>query len=106
MICWVGTSLELANVSLQRPETDRIAEVLQKLRRQRTVTLVLSTHDLNFAAGLCDQLILLREGKVIASGPTESVLTAEHVRELYGIDADVTNHQKTGRLLVVPIKEA
>ena len=83
-----------------------IAEVLQKLRRQRTVTLVLSTHDLNFAAGLCDQLILLREGKIIASGPTESVLTAEHVRELYGIDADVTNRQKTGRLLVVPIKEA
>ena len=83
-----------------------IAEVLQKLRGQRTVTLVLSTHDLNFAAGLCDQLILLREGKVIASGPTESVLTVEHVRELYGIDADITNHQKTGHLLVVPIKEA
>ncbi len=80
------------------------ADVLRTLRQQRTATLVLSTHDPNFAAGLCDELILLREGTVIASGPTKSVLTIEHLRELYGIDTEITIHQKTGQLLVVPIK--
>ena len=80
------------------------ADVLRTLRQQRTATLVLSTHDPNFAAGLCDELILLREGTIIASGPTKSVLTIEHLRELYGIDTEITIHQKTGQLLVVPIK--
>jgi len=83
-----------------------IADVLRTVSQQQTVTLVLSTHDPSFAAELCDQLILLREGTVIASGPTKSVLTIEHLRELYGIDTEITTHQKTGRLLVVPIKEA
>ena len=82
------------------------AEVLKTLRQKQTITLVLSTHDPNFAAGLCDQLILLREGMIIASGPTKSVLTIEHLRELYGIDTEITTHHKTGQLLVVPITTA
>tara|TARA_B100000029_G_scaffold485845_1_gene539585 strand:+ start:2527 stop:3360 length:834 start_codon:yes stop_codon:yes gene_type:complete len=83
-----------------------IAEVLKTVRQKQSVTLVLSTHDPNFAAELCDQLILLREGAIIASGPTKSVLTIEHLRELYGINTEITIHHKTGQLLVVPLKTA
>ena len=82
------------------------ADVLKTVRQKQSVTLVLSTHDPNFAAGLCDQLILLREGTIIASGPTKSVLTIEHLRELYGINTEITTHHKTGQLLVVPLTTA
>ena len=34
-------------------------------------------------------LIFLRNGRVIAQGPTEAVLTPDTVRALYGVDADV-----------------
>jgi ABC-type cobalamin/Fe3+-siderophores transport system ATPase subunit len=33
------------------------------------LSIVLSTHDLNFAASLCTSLVLLKEGRVLASGP-------------------------------------
>ena len=69
-----------------------IADVLRTVSQQQTVTLILSTHDPSFAAELCDQLILLREGTIIASGPTKSVLSVEHLRELYGIDTEITTH--------------
>ena len=65
--------------------------------------MVLSTHDLNLAAALCRQLILLRDGRVIAQGPTDEVLTPDTVRALYGVDADVQRHQLSGHLTVTPL---
>jgi iron complex transport system ATP-binding protein len=81
-------------------------EVQTLLRRLNTVggvTMVLSTHDLNLAAALCRRLILLRDGQVLAAGPTEEVLTPETVRDLYDVDAEVMWHPRAGHLTVVPI---
>src|SRR3954469_13123120 len=60
-----------------------IAALLSRLNRERAVTMVVSTHDLNFAAALCTELVLLRGGRVIAAGRTRDVLTRDHVRALY-----------------------
>ena len=65
--------------------------------------MVLSTHDLNLAAALCRHLILLRDGRVIAQGPTDEVLTPDAVRALYGVDADVQRHPIAGHLTVTPL---
>jgi len=77
--------------------------LLAALNRDRGVTMILSTHDLNLAAALCRNLILLRGGRVIAQGPTDAVLTPEAVRELYGVDADVQRHAAAGHLTVTPL---
>jgi iron complex transport system ATP-binding protein len=68
------------------------------------MAIAVSTHDLNFAAGLCRTLVLLKNGQVLAAGPTEEVLTPAGIRALYGVEADVTRHPATGRLIVVPIR--
>jgi cobalamin transport system ATP-binding protein len=80
-----------------------VQQLLTTLNRDRGVTMVLSTHDLNLAAALCGQLILLRSGRVIAQGPTEDVLTPATVRALYGVDADVQRHPTAGHLTVTPL---
>ncbi len=77
--------------------------LLAGLNRERGVTMVLSTHDLNLAAALCRHLILLRDGRVVAQGPTEHVLTPDTVRALYGVEADVHRHPAAGHLTVTPI---
>ena len=77
--------------------------LLAALNGDRGVTMVLSTHDLNLAAALCRQLILLRGGRVIAQGATEDVLTPDTVRALYGVDADVQRHPTAGHLTVTPL---
>lgn len=83
-----------------------IAALLSRLNRERGTTMVVSTHDLNLAATLCTELVLLKEGRVIAQGPTDAVLTPAHVRDLYGVIADVTTHPRAGHLTVVPIGRA
>jgi iron complex transport system ATP-binding protein len=80
------------------------AALLRDLQRRLPLTIVISTHDLNFAAGLCRTLLLLRDGRVVGSGPTNDVLTREAVRSLYGVDADVRHHERAGHLVVVPVE--
>jgi iron complex transport system ATP-binding protein len=77
--------------------------LLAGLNRDRGVTMVLSTHDLNLAAALCRHLILLRHGRVVAQGPTEDVLTPDTVRALYGVEADIHRHPIAGHLTVTPL---
>ena len=81
-----------------------IAELLRRLHRDRGATLILSTHDLNFAASLCDALLLIRDGEVLASGSPREVLTPGHIRALYGVEADVQEHGRAGHLTVVPVR--
>lgn len=80
-----------------------VQQLLSRLNAGGRVAMVLSTHDLNFAAALCSRLILIRDGRVLASGPTEEVLTPDAVRALYDVDADVRMHQQAGHLTVTPI---
>ena len=81
-----------------------IGELLRRLNRERGATLVLSTHDLNFAAAICDSLLLIRDGAVLASGAPRDVLTSGHIRSLYGVEADVQEHPGAGHLTVVPVR--
>lgn len=83
-----------------------IARLLADLNATRGVTIVVSTHDLTLASGICRELVLLRQGRVIAAGATADVLTSANVRALYDVDADVHRHPGTGHLLVVPLRRA
>jgi iron complex transport system ATP-binding protein len=82
-----------------------VAALLRRLNRDHGVTIAISTHDLNLAASLCDTLLLLRDGRVVAAGPTRDVLTPEHIRLLYDVTADVQRHDKAGHLVVVPVAQ-
>jgi iron complex transport system ATP-binding protein len=79
-----------------------IASLIRQLNA-RGITIVVSTHDLNLAASVCRDLVLLRDGRVLASGPTREVLTEDMVRSVYGVEAQVTRHPTTGHALVIPL---
>lgn len=49
----------------------------------------------------CDHLVVLDRGRVAAAGPVEQVLTAELLAEVYGLDAELVPHPRTGRPMVV-----
>ncbi|MFC6152867.1 ABC transporter ATP-binding protein [Nocardioides yefusunii] len=74
--------------------------LLRQVAAQGT-TVVAALHDLNLAAGYCDHVVVLADGRVRAVGPVAEVLTAELVRETYGVAADVIAHPRTGRPLVI-----
>ena len=83
-----------------------IGALLRRLNAERGTTMIVSTHDLNLAASLCQRVVLLKHGRVLAAGPTADVLTAPNIGALYGIEADVRFHERAGHLTVVPVGRA
>ena len=83
-----------------------VSSLLIRLNRNRGVTTVLATHDLNLAASLCDRLVLMRAGKIFAHGATTDVLTEASIKRLYDVEVDVQFHETAGHLTVVPIRRA
>ena len=83
-----------------------IRSILHRLNRTRNLTIIVSTHDLNFAASLCRELILLHQGHVLAAGATASKLEATLIRQLYGVEVDISANPRTGQLMVIPVGRA
>ena len=81
-----------------------VAALLTRLNRDRGLTIVVATHDLNFAAALCGSLVMLSQGRVVAAGPTGDTLTSLSIQALYGVVADVYPHHAAGHLTVVPLR--
>ena len=79
------------------------AALLRRLHERHALSVVISTHDLNFAAALCRTLVMIRGGEVLASGRVDDVLTPQRVAELYGVEVDIARHPRTGHLTVVPL---
>jgi iron complex transport system ATP-binding protein len=59
-------------------------------------------HDLNQAAAACDRLVVLGSGRVVAEGPPGEVLTAERVREVWGVPVWRGENGATGAPIVLP----
>ena len=98
--------LDEPTVALDLAYQLELGELLRDRQRRVPLTIAVSTHDLNFAASLCRTLVLLKDGQVLAAGPTADVLTSANIRMLYDVDADVSRHAATGRIVVVPIRRA
>lgn len=66
------------------------------------ITVLAAIHDLSLAALFCDTVHLIADGRIIAGGPPESVLTADMVRHAYGTDVLVIDHPETGTPHLIP----
>ncbi|NEA89924.1 ABC transporter ATP-binding protein [Streptomyces sp. SID7958] len=63
---------------------------LLKLIVELPVTSVVALHDLNLAAMYCDQVVVLRGGRVVAAGTPGDTLTEPLIADVYGVRTEVT----------------
>ena len=63
-------------------------------------------HELDLAARFCDRLALLHDGRVLATGAPEQVLTAANLRLAYGVEVALGRCAATGTMTVVPTAAA
>jgi iron complex transport system ATP-binding protein len=66
-------------------------------------TVVMVLHDLNLATRYSDNLIVMREGSILAQGHPRDVINAELLHEAFGLRAKVIDDPVGGRPLIVPI---
>jgi iron complex transport system ATP-binding protein len=76
------------------------AALLRRINRERGVTVLLVSHDLNLAAEVSDRLLLLHEGRIAALGAPAEVLEEARLAGVYGCSVIVERNAVTGRPLV------
>jgi iron complex transport system ATP-binding protein len=62
-----------------------LLQLLRRLARERSVGVMLASHDLNLAAAMSDRAVLLDDGRVAAEGTPAQVLREEVLSAVYGV---------------------
>lgn len=69
-----------------------ILQLLGKINREQGVTIAMVLHDLNHAIMFSDYLVTIKEGKIHSSGTPEEVITAQTLREVFDVEAEIVRH--------------
>ncbi|WP_158781766.1 Fe3+-hydroxamate ABC transporter ATP-binding protein FhuC [Pantoea sp. BAV 3049] len=73
-----------------------VLALIQRLSRERGLTVIAVLHDINMAARYCDTLVALRSGGMIARGDAEAIMQPEVLNRIYGIPMGILPHPDGG----------
>ena len=99
---WIAMTLaqETEIIMLDEPTTYldmsyqlEVLEILQKLNREKNITVVIVLHELNNACRFADNIVGLKKGKLICQGRPIDVINKENLKEIYGIDAKLVTSE-------------
>lgn len=62
-----------------------VLTLIRRLQKERRLTVVMSIHDLTWAARFCDAILVLKDGRVAAFGNTAAVLTEALIEQVFGV---------------------
>ncbi len=80
-----------------------IMELIKGAVLQKNITSLMSIHDINLAARYCDEIMLLKKGRIFAKGTPEKVLTRENIKEVFGVESIINSVPGEGSLYIVPL---
>lgn len=72
-----------------------IADAILRLNKERNYTFVVIEHDMDFIGKICDPVICMAEGKVLAEGTLDEIKSNESVIEAY-LGTGLKNKDKVG----------
>lgn len=92
------TDLLLLDEAASNLDVARTVDIYELLRARNAAgtTILTVAHDLNLAALYCRRLVFLKNGSVVADGPTRDVFTAQTLSDIYETPLAVAPHPLTG----------
>ena len=83
-----------------------VLELVCRLNRERSRTVAMVLHDLNLAARYSDLVVVMHEGRIVTQGTPTDVLTAELLRDVFSLEAEILADPRTGLPIVVPLSSS
>ncbi|TKX33149.1 ABC transporter ATP-binding protein [Campylobacter aviculae] len=71
-----------------------LMELISRLNKEFKVGIVLILHDINLAALYCDEIVALKEGRVIFNASKQEFMQEERLKDIFNIDASIIKHPK------------
>ena len=84
-------------------DLQRQVEVLSLMRglvRAAGSRVLIALHDLNQALRFADRVLILQEGRLVASGPPSEIVTVDLLRRVYGVEARIERCSR-GQIVVL-----
>ncbi|WP_208589003.1 iron ABC transporter ATP-binding protein [Gracilibacillus suaedae] len=75
--------------NLDMKHSVQIMKILRKLVNELGRTVVIVLHDINFASVYSDQIVALKNGKLVKNGPTNDIINSDALREIYDMDIPI-----------------
>jgi iron complex transport system ATP-binding protein len=73
-----------------------LLDLIKGLTRERAMTAIVVTHDINMASLYCDRMILLDDGRIHAMGSPGDVITEACIEAVYRTRVSVSRRPETG----------
>ena len=87
--------LDEVGAGVNRTLLNTIADAIVRLHKERGYTFCVIEHDMDFIGRLCDPVIVMAEGKVLAEGSARDIMQNEQVIEAY-LGTGLKNKVKQG----------
>ncbi|WP_026341354.1 ABC transporter ATP-binding protein [Actinomadura atramentaria] len=82
----------------------QVLDLIHRLCRETTRTIVMVLHDLSLAARYSDHLVVMKDGQLLAEGPPAEVMTKEMLLKGFNLKAHVFNDPEDNLPTVVPAR--
>lgn len=79
----------------------QILQLIRRLNREFGMTIIMVLHDINQSLYYSDEIVAMKDGKMIAQGQPEEVITTELVKEVYDVDLQI--QQTGGKPFILPV---
>ena len=79
----------------------QILKLIRQLNREFGITIVMVLHDINQSLYYSDEIVAMKDGKMIAHGLPEEIISGELVQEVYDVNLDIRTVD--GKPFVIPV---
>ena len=83
-----------------------VLDIINRVRKQTDVTVLVAMHDLTLAAQYCTRIAALHEGKVLICDVPSQALTEDVVSRLFGVSVSIIEHPVHKTPVVLPLGQA
>ncbi|RVU82894.1 ABC transporter ATP-binding protein [Leucothrix sargassi] len=79
-----------------------VLNVCKRLNEKQNSTIIMVLHDLNLAARYADFMVAMKEGKLLATGRPEEVITANNIQALFDLSCQIIRDPASQTPLIIP----
>lgn len=79
----------------------QILKLIRQLNQEYNLTIVMVLHDINQSLYYSDEIIAMKDGKMIAQGLPEDIITPELVKSVFDVELNIST--ENGKPFILPI---
>ncbi len=83
-----------------------IMELLSRINKNQNKLIILISHNINLASEYCDRIVMMKQGRILADGKPEEIVTKKNIHKLYEANLEIIRNPVSGKPnLVYPGKK-